>query len=509
MNSNLFRQGDTPQDPTHKRFSASAWFKTVNLPAVLGIIGTLLMGLAGAMCIPLVYSIVFDAGDTQAFLISALITFVFGLLLYRYMEPNQEIYHREGFAVVSLVWIFFTLCGALPYMLAEPHHTFTDSIFETISGFTTTGASIFTDFSSHSNSIFLWRSITQWMGGMGIIVLGIAVLPALGIGGMQLFRAEVPGPTSDKLTPRIRDTAMILWKAYVTLTLVCFVLLWGFGMEPFYAMCHALAALSSGGFSPHSESIAYYASPAIQYILAGAMFMAGMNFALHYQISRLHWKNLFRDTELRTYFLIVLISVAGICLGTMLLGKYNDFSTTFRESLFTTLSIISTTGFVTADYETWPVFNQFIVLLLFLMGGCAGSTAGGFKIIRHVILFKLLGQQIKKLFHPKAIFQLRIDHQVIQPEIVVSVMAFLMIYLASLVVGTLIMTATGLDMVSAGSVTASCLGNIGPALGSLGPTDNYAHVSNLGKWVLSFLMLLGRLEILTVIVLFSPSFWRR
>lgn len=503
------RPGEPSSEHTPRRSSVSNWFKTVNIPAVLGIIGSLLMGLSIAMCVPLVYAILWATGDWQAFLISALVTFFSGLILYRYMEPNQEIYHREGFAVVSLVWVFFSICGSLPYMLAEPHHSFTDAIFETMSGFTTTGATIFVDISSHSQPILLWRSMTQWLGGMGIIVLGIAILPALGIGGMQLFRAEVPGPTSDKLTPRIRDTAMILWKAYVTLTILCFALLWGFGMEPFFALCHSLCALSSGGFSPHNESIAYYSSPAIQYILAGAMFMAGMNFALHYQISRFHWRNLLRDTELRTYFLIVVFAVLGICAGTLSLGTHSDLATAFRESIFTTLSIISTTGFVSADYETWPVVSQFVVFCLFFIGGCAGSTAGGFKIIRHVILFKILGQQIKKLFHPKAIFQLRIDHQTLQPEIVVSVMAFLMIYLASLVAGTLVMTASGLDMVSAGSVTASCLGNIGPALGSLGPTDNYAHITTIGKWVLAFLMLLGRLEILTVIVLFSPSFWRR
>ncbi len=440
---------------------------------------------------------------------SAVATLLVGLLLTRLMDPSQEIYHREGFAVVALVWVFFSICGSLPYMLAEPHHSFTDAIFETMSGFTTTGATIFTDIASHSRPILLWRSITQWLGGMGIIVLGIAILPALGIGGMQLFRAEVPGPTSDKLTPRIRDTAMILWKAYLLLTFICFALLWGFGMEPFYAVCHALCALSSGGFSPHNESIAYYESSVIHYILIGAMFMAGMNFALHYQISRGKLGNLFKDTELRIFFLVVIVSAGVICIKTLSLGVYSDIPTAIRDSLFTTVAIVTTTGFGTVDFESWPVVSQFLILLLMFTGGCAGSTAGGVKIIRLIILFKLLSQQIQKLFHPKAIIQLRVDHQVLSSEVFLSVLAFLIIYITSFGTGTLLMTSTGLDIVSAASATASCLGNIGPGLGAVGPTDNYSTITTFGKWLLSFLMLLGRLELLTVIVLFSPSFWRR
>jgi len=481
--------------------------QAVNLYTVLSTIGKLLIGLSGAMLLPLAM-VYIDGESWTPFLVSIVITASFGLLLSRSFHSNEDIYHREGFAIVASVWVFFSFFGSLPYIWSEPSLGLIDAFFETMSGFTTTGSSILENIEAHSRSILLWRSITQWIGGMGIIVLGIAVLPALGIGGMQLYRAEVPGTTKDKLTPRIKDTAKILWKTYVVLTLTCGFLLWLADVKPFDAVCHALCALSSGGFSPHNTSVGAYGNSIIHYILIGFMLMAGMNFANHYQFSRGQFFALKRDEELKIYLLIALVISAMIFVNLWSNDCYESTSIALRDSLFTTVSLLTTTGFVTADFEIWPEFSRFLVLGLMFTGACAGSTAGGVKVIRILILLKFLYQQIYQLLHPKAIRQVRISQQVLNNPVILGSLGFMVLYLSSFGVGTLCMAGTGLDLISAASATAACLGNIGPGLGLVGPTDNFAHITDTGKLVLAFLMLLGRLELYTVIVLFTPAFWK-
>lgn len=464
------------------------------------------MGLSIAMLFPLLATFSFGEKDWFAFLIPAILTFLFGLILSRIFESNDEMSAREGFSIVASVWVVFTIFGSLPYVFVG--HSFTDSFFQTMSGFTTTGSTIFRDIASHSHGILLWGSVTQWIGGMGIIVLSLAILPVLGIGGMQLFRAEVPGPVSDKLTPRIRDTAKILYQTYIFLTVVECLLLWLAGMDFYSAVCHSLSTLSSGGFSPHNASIAHYESSLIHFIIIFFMMAAGMNFALHYQFSRFNFSSIWTDTEVKSYLLFISSIVLLLISILWFQGFYSDWFLCFRDVLFTTTALITTTGFATADYEQWPAVCQAILYVLFFAGGCAGSTSGGVKIIRLIIFCKFAYQQINQLIHPQAILNIKVSRQMVKDNVIKGVLGFFLLYALSFMIGTILMTATGLDILSASSATATCLGNIGPGFELFGPTDNFADVSTFGKWVLSFLMLLGRLELFTVLVLFTPTFWR-
>jgi trk system potassium uptake protein TrkH len=471
-------------------------------------IGLLLLWLGLSLLLPLIATFIYGENDAMAFVISSVLTIISGILLIKFCKTKEEISNREGFAIVTLSWIFFSFFGGLPYMLSSPHHTLTDSFFETMSGFTTTGSSIFTNIEAHTKGILLWRSMTQWFGGMGIIVLSLAILPILGIGGMQLFKAEVPGPTSDKLTPRIKDTAKILWIVYVILTLAETLLLCIAGMNFYEALCHSFTTLSSGGFSPKNGSINDYNSSAIHNIITVFMFFAGVNFALHFRWMRGKFTSVWKDTEFKTYLAVFLAFSAFISINLMLNNKYDSVYICVRDACFTTSSLLTTTGYATADYELWPYFSQYVAFCLMFIGGCAGSTGGGIKIIRDIILLKFSYQQIYQLIHPKAILQLKIGEQVVKNPVIFGVLGFFVIYICSFVIGTILMSATGLDFLTASSATAACLGNIGPGLGDVGPTNNFAHVTDFGKWVLSFLMLIGRLELFTVLVLFTPVFWK-
>jgi trk system potassium uptake protein TrkH len=481
----------------------------MNFKVVFYTIGLLLVVLGACLLLPLLCTMYYGEGDAHAFYLSAIITVFSGLGLAHLCKTQDEISNREGFAIVALSWVAFSLFGALPYCFSTPAHTYTDAFFETMSGFTTTGSSIFTNIEAHTKGLLFWRSITQWLGGMGIIVLSLAILPILGIGGMQLFKAEVPGPTSDKLTPRVKDTAKILWGVYVLLTALETILLMIAGMPPYEALCHSFTTLSSGGFSPKNTSINHYDSSAIHLIITFFMLCAGVNFSLHFKFLKGRFKEVFRDGEFKTYCMVFSIFVLFLFCD-LLLSKTANSSPLIqlRDAAFTTASLLTTTGFATADYELWPLFSQFIAFLLMFIGGCAGSTGGGIKIIRNMIVLKFSYQQFYQLIHPKAILQMKIDTQVVKNPVLFGVLGFLVLYISSFAVGTLIMSGTGLDFTTAASATASCLGNIGPGLGSVGPTENFAHISTIGKWVLSFLMLLGRLELFTVLILFTPVFWK-
>jgi trk system potassium uptake protein TrkH len=475
---------------------------------VLNIMGKLLIVLAGFLLLPLIVTWYYQEADYLAFILPSILALGVGLGLSVYTKGHDEISNREGFAIVAMIWVLFSAFGGLPYMISSPSLSFTDSFFETMSGFTTTGSSVIQNIQSHTKGLLLWRSITQWIGGMGIIVLSLAILPILGIGGMQLFKAEVPGPTSDKLTPKVKDTAKILWEAYTFLTFVQATMLFFAGMSPYDAICHSLTTLSSGGFSPNNASVAQYESSSIHFIISLFMIFAGVNFANHYQFSRRNFSALFNDVELKTYLGVIFGVCALLSLNLMLTGQYTDLFICFRDVVFTTASMVTTTGFATADFESWPLFSQFLIFCLMFTGGCAGSTGGGVKIVRLIIFLKFAYQQVYQLIHPKAILQLKMNQRVVKTPVILGVMGFLVLYVFSFFTGTLIMSATGLDFTSAVTATASCLGNIGPGLGLVGPTDNFSQISDFGKWVLSFLMLLGRLELFTVVILFTPAFWR-
>jgi len=482
--------------------------RLVNHRIILATLGKLLIGLSLGMLLPLIADYVYQEGDWPAFLFPALFTFGVGFFTSKFFQTDEEMSAREGFAIVACVWVVFTIFGALPYVFCTNHHSYTDAFFQTMSGFTTTGSTIFTDIESHSKTILLWGSITQWIGGMGIIVLSLAILPVLGIGGMQLFRAEVPGPVSDKLTPRIKDTAKILYQTYLVLTLLeCFVL-WVLGIDLYAAVCHSLSTLSSGGFSPHNASVAHYHSSWIHFVIILFMFFAGMNFTIHYQCSQFRFSALWKDSEFKFYLGFTIFVTLVLMSILMLHGTYIDPFLCFRDALFNTVSLLTTTGFGSADYETWPSACQAILFALFFVGGCAGSTSGGIKVIRHLIFFKFAYQQVNQLLHPKAILNLKVSTQVVRDNVIKGVLGFFVIYMGSFALGTIVIACTGLDLVTSASAVASCLGNIGPGFALVGPTDNFAMISDFGKWVLAFLMLLGRLELFTVMVVLSPAFWR-
>jgi len=480
----------------------------LNYRAILNILSALLIFLAIALIVPASVAYFYGDGDFNAFLITIGITFILGTAGFFFTRDSGEIRVRDGFLVVTFGWTLFALLGALPFTISGHIPSYTDAFFETMSGFTTTGASILTDIEALPHGLLFWRSFTHWLGGMGIILLSLAILPLLGVGGMQLFKAEVPGPTPDKLTPRIKHTAEVLWGVYVLISVVEAVLLKLAGMNWFDAACHTFGTMATGGFSTKNGSIGHYDSALIDTIIIVFMIIAGTNFALHYRLMRGKIKSYWHDRE--AMFFVVLIAFAALFIGFDVFQRNGqDLFKSIQDSVFQVVSIITTTGYGTADYEQWSTFSQVTLFLLMFVGGCAGSTGGGMKVIRVMIMFKFGFNELKRLIHPQAVLPVRIGKMAIPKEIVTNIIGFFLFYMALFVTGTLVMSALGLDFLTAiGSVTAT-ISNIGPGLGSVGPTDNYAFVPFLGKWVLSFLMLVGRLELFTVLILFSPSFWKK
>jgi len=483
--------------------------KVLNIKSVLHILGFLVIILGLMMAIPLILSYFYVDGSSNGILYSMLISIVSGLLMFKLTSTKTDLSVRDGFLVVSLGWFIMALFGALPYFLSGAIPDFSDAFFESMSGFTTTGATILTEIEALPKSLHFWRAFTHWIGGMGIIVLSLAILPMLGIGGMQLFKAEVPGPTADKLTPRVHQTAKILWFVYVGITALEVVLLMLGDMDLFDAVCHSFATMATGGFSTRNESVGAYNSAYIDYVITIFMFIAGANFALHYKLLIGKFNTHFKDFEFRTYFGIVLVVSIVITLSNYSNEIYSSLSESFQFGLFQTVAIVTTTGFATADYELWSPSAQLLIFILMFVGGSAGSTGGGMKVIRLIVIIKHGFIELKKLVHPNAIIPLRIGKRVIQKEVTFSIIGFFLLYIMVFIIVSVIMSLLGLDYVTSLGVSASCLGNIGPALGMVGPTENYAFIPTVGKWVLSFTMLIGRLEIYTVIVILTTSFWKK
>ena len=566
----------------------------MHLKPVLFTISILSLAISVALLVPFLIAVAYAEQDLMPFTKTIGITGALGVILYLATRGGiQELGNREGFAIVTFGWLFVALAGSLPYFFCQDFldsgidqqvsvfRRFTDSYFESMSGFTTTGATILEDIEHLPRSILFWRSFTHWFGGMGILVLAVAILPLLGVGGMQLYRAEAPGPQSDRITPRIQETAKVLWWVYVLLTLVEVVFLWvgtvwivpenvretpGEGL--YYAFCHAFGTMATGGFSPKNTSIGYYNSVYIDVVVIIFMFIAGISFSLHYKALKGDFGGYLKDEECRFYLFLISLAIVVLTLNTMLQpvivisgvtrevdqdqivqienetypvvdGKilyqnqsyfvqdqqimvngttyavhqakvvYKSIGDALRFVGFQVLAIVTTTGYATADFEMWPFISQVILVFLMCFGGCAGSTGGGMKQVRLLLLMKQGYHEIKHLIIPHAILPVKLNGRIVPSGVMTNVLGFFFIGVATFVVGTLVLTGLGLDLLSASTAVVSALMNIGPALGSLGPTNNYADIVPVGKWVLSFCMLLGRLELYTVLVILTPSLWRR
>ena len=461
------------------------------------------------LAISTIVSLIYNQYDFIALLITTLICFTVGFSLKLMTNKAEKKFgKREGYIIVSLVWVVFSIFGALPFVISGAIPSYTDAFFETISGFTTTGASILNDIESMPHGLLFWRSLTQWLGGMGIIVLSIAILPMFGIGGMQLFIAEVPGPTPDKLHPRIKETAKRLWGIYVLFTLTEVILLKLGGMNWFDAINHSFTTMATGGYSTKQASIAHFNSPFIHYVIIIFMFLAGTNFTLSYFALHLKFKKIFKNEEFRYYLGFVLLFTIAI---TFTLWYFQGFGIekSFRDSAFQVVSIITTTGFITADYLLWMPFVVVMLFALMFFGGSAGSTGGSVKIVRITLLLKNSYQELKRIIHPNAIIPVRINGKSVPASIISNVLAFVVIYMLITIVSTVIISALGYNLETSLGAVAATLGNIGPGIGMVGPIENYAHFPDIGKWFLSFLMLIGRLELFTVLILFSPAFWKK
>ena len=475
---------------------------------VLNTLGNLLLFLGISMLFPLIYAIYYHEKAMNAFIISMVITVISGFVLKKCFSPVEPIGIKEGFAIASLGWIIAAAFGALPFMFAGTFTNFIDAYFESMSGFTTTGATVMSSIEENPFSILFWRDFIQWLGGMGIIVLVVAILPTLGVGGMQLFKSEVPGPEPDRLKPKIKDTAKLLWRVYIIISAmeVGFLLL--SGMPLFDAFTNMFGTMATGGFNPKNLSIAAYDSTAIDMIITFFMLVAGANFALHYKVLHGNIKSLIRDKEFIFYFGIIVLSVFSISTE-LRLFVYKSVFTALRYATFQVVSIITTTGFVTADYDTWPAFSKAVLLMLMFVGGCAGSTGGAIKNIRILLILKQAAREFKKLIHPQAITPIRLGNKTISEEVMRNITSFFFLYIFIFVICTLIMAVLGLDIISAAASVAATLGNVGPGLGIVGPSKTYTLIPQFGKIVLTLCMLLGRLEIYTVLILVVPEFWKK
>jgi trk system potassium uptake protein TrkH len=492
----------------------------LNSKIIFHLMGLLLLFNGIFMLIAAVVSGVYDDGATLDIALASITTMFIGVTsMYFTRNHKKEVQRKEGYIIVTFGWIVMSLSGMLPYLFSGAIPTVTNAFFETISGYTTTGATILEDIEALPEGILLWRSLTHWIGGMGIIVLAIAILPLLGIGGMQLFAAEAPGPSADKLHPRITDTAKRLWLIYVGYTAAETLLLKLAGMSFFDAINHSLATLSTGGFSTKNASLAFWNDqPLIQYIVIFFMFLAGSNFVLSYFAFKGKVQRILRDEEFKFYSIFIGIFTIVVALvvyfkANVPVTEYHPMingmaESSFRHALFQVVSVITTTGFVTADFTSWTPFLTVFFFGLFFLGGSAGSTAGGIKVMRHLLIIKNGLLEFKRTLHTNAVIPVRYNNKTVREHIVYNIIAFFVLYMLAFIIGSMVLGFLGLDFESAIGGAASSLGNVGPALGSLSPLSNFNDLPMLGKWWCGFLMLLGRLELFTVLILMTPYFWK-
>ncbi len=494
--------------------------KNLNTKIIFHIMGLLLLFNGGFMLVAALISFLYKDGVTSEITLAGAVSIAIGgVVMFATKNHRKNLKAREGYIVVTFGWLLMTFSGTFPYLFTGTIPDITNAFFETMSGYTTTGASILSDIEALPKGILFWRSMTHWIGGMGIIVLAVAILPLLGIGGMQLFTAEAPGPSADKLHPRITDTAKRLWLIYLGYTIAETILLKLAGMNFFDAINHSLATLSTGGFSTKNSSVAFWNhAPIIQYIIIFFMFLAGMNFVLSYFAFKGKVQKILKDEEFRLYsisiviftimcFLVVYFS-ANVPVNEYHPQVWGSLESSFRHTLFQIISIITTTGFITADFTSWTPFLTIFFFGLMFVGGSAGSTAGGVKIVRHIIMIKNGLLEFKRTLHPNAVIPTRYNTRAVSKKIVFNILAFFILYMLLFIIGALGFGIMGLDFSSAIGGSASSLGNVGPAFGSLNPLANYGHLPVLAKWWSAFLMLLGRLELFTVLIIFTPVFWR-
>ena len=493
----------------------------LNYKIIFHLMGVLLLFNGGFMLTAALVSVITSDGVVIEISAAALITALVGaLLMFITRDHEKELKKREGYIIVTFGWLFMSLSGMLPYLFSGSIPSVANAFFETISGYTTTGATILSEIETLPKGILFWRSMTHWIGGMGIIVLAIAILPLLGIGGMQLFAAEAPGPSADKLHPRITDTAKRLWLIYVSFTVIETILLKLAGMSFFDAINHAMSTLSTGGFSTKNASVAYWNDkPLIQYIIILFMLIAGTNFVLSYFAFKGKFQKILKDEEFRLYrafvfgFSIIasLVIYFNVDLGISSIDHpmvWGKAEAAVRHSLFQVLAVITTTGFISADYTMWTPFLTVIFFGLMFLGGSAGSTSGGIKVVRHLLTIRNALVEFKRTLHPNAILPVRYNTKSVDRSIIFNILAFFILYMLSWIIGASVLASMGLDFRTALGGAASALGNVGPAFGGLGPVDNYGWLPLGGKWWMAFLMLIGRLELFTVLILLTPFFWR-
>ena len=481
----------------------------MNLRLTLYLVGFLNLFLAFSMTAPLAVSVIYQDGTAIYFLVTiGLVVFSGLILILTFRSPGQEIRHREGMAVVTLGWVSAGFFGSLPYYMTGVLDRFIDCLFESFSGFTTTGASIMTDIEMLPQAILFWRDLTHWLGGMGIIVMTIAILPLLGVGGMQLFKAEAPGPVTDRLQPRIAETAKTLWKVYLVFTGAEVLLLHLGGMELFDSFCHTFGTLATGGFSTKNASIGHYQSAYFGTVITVFMLISGINFTLHYQALSGNIKAFYKNSELR-FFLAIFLTASILITWSIWKSHVPSLGESVRLATFQTASILSTTGYTTTDFEQWPSFARIILLTLIFIGGSAGSTGGSIKVLRVMLLLKHSYRELRHLIHPRAVIPVKLQGRIVPDDVMFSVWGFFILFLALFIVAALLLTIMGIDLTTSLTAVAASIGNIGPGLGSVGPTENYAHLPQAAKTVLILCMLLGRLEVYTVFILFVPEFWKK
>ncbi len=491
----------------------------LNFRIVVHVMGVLLLCNGIFMLFASGISAIYRESESIGIGLAATSTIILGIAFMYFTRVHRlEVKKRDGYLIVTGGWIFLTLTGLLPYMFTGTTATFTDAFFETISGYTTTGATIFDSIETLPQGILFWRSLTHWIGGMGIIVLAIAILPLLGIGGMQLFAAEAPGLGGDKLHPRITDTAKRLWLIYVVYTIAETLLLMAAGMTPFDAVNHAFSTMSTGGFSTRDSSVAFWNDqPLVQYIIMLFMFLAGTNFVVSYYMFTRQYDRARRDQEFRAYVSFITVFTLMVFL-TLVFAQSVEWvpgeswgmhESRFRHALFQVLSVITTTGFVTADFTSWGPFLMVFFFGLMFIGGSSGSTSGGVKVIRHLLIIKNGMLEFKRSLHPRAVIPVRYNKRSVGDQISYNVTGFFVLYMLIFLIGSLGLGLMGLDFISAIGGAASSLGNVGPALGVLNPVSTYSVLADTAKWWCGGLMLLGRLELFTVLILFSPDFWKR
>lgn len=479
----------------------------MNYGIVIKVIGNLLLFEGVALLLPSAVALYYRESSILAFIYTILILTVVGGMMTKIPRPSNKIGAKEGLVIVASGWVFVSFFGALPFVLDGSIPSIIDAFFETVSGLTTTGATIIDNVEILPHSILFWRSFTHWLGGMGILVLTLAVLPAIGVGGFQIFKAESPGPITDKLVPKMRDTATILYTAYLGITILQILLLIFGGLSLYEASIYTFGTVGTGGLSIHNNSVGAYSSSYVVMVIAVFMIASGVNFSHYYDLYKGNWREVIKDSELKLYLAIILISVLLITIN--LNGKlYTGLFETFKHALFQVSSIITTTGYTTVNYEKWPTFSQGILFFLMFVGGCAGSTAGSIKVVRILILIKLVIREVAKILHPRAVIPIRIKGKMISPDVIAGVTSFFFLYMLLFVIGTLLISLEGLDLMSAISSVVTTLGNIGPGFGMVGPTHTFSAFSGASKLLFSLLMLFGRLEIYTIFILLMPTFWQ-